>query len=119
MKEQVLLQPESVNKIIDTSEKSHEDRQTIISEFHDLPAAGHNGNKATYNALRKHYRWKGMKEQVQQYVKHCQCCQKGKAMNKALAGELLLMEGEAQCTGTRRKEEGCIGPQYADKLLLY
>ena len=71
-KEQVLLQPESVNKIVDASEKSHEDRQSIISEFHDLPAAGHKGNKATYNALRKHYRWKGMKEQVQQYVKHCQ-----------------------------------------------
>ena len=88
-KKQVLLQPESVNKIVDASEKSHEDRQSIISEFHDLPAAGHKGNKATYNALRKHYRWKGMKEQVQQYVKHCQCCQKGKATNKAPAGELL------------------------------
>ena len=88
-KEQVLLQPESVNKIVDTSKKSHEDRQSIISEFHDLPAAGHKGNKATYNVLRKHYRWKGMKEQVQQYVKHCQRCQKGKATNKAPAGELL------------------------------
>ena len=88
-KEQVLLQPKSVNKIVDASEKSHEDRQSIISEFHDLPAAGHKGNKATYNALQKHYRWKGMKEQVQQYVKHCQHCQKGKATNKAPAGELL------------------------------
>ena len=88
-KEQVLLQPETVNKIIDASEKSHDDRQLIISEFHDLPAAGHKGNKATYNALRKYYRWKGMKEQVQQYVKHCQRCQKGKATNKPPAGELL------------------------------
>ena len=88
-KEQVLLQPETVNKIIDASDKSHNDRQSIISEFHNLPAAGHKGNKATYNALRKHYRWKGMKEQVQQYVKHCQHCQKGKATNKAPAGELL------------------------------
>ena len=88
-KEQVLLQPESVNKIVDAFERSHEDCQLIISEFHDLPAAGHKGNKATYNALRKHYRWKGMKEQVQQYVKHCQYCQKGKAMNKAPAEELL------------------------------
>ena len=30
-----------------------------------------------------------MKEQVQQYVKHCQHCQKNKATNKAPAGELL------------------------------
>ena len=88
-KKQVLLQPKSVNKIIDASEKSHEDHQSIISEFHDLPTAGHEENKATYNALRKHYRWKGMKEQVQQYIKHCQHCQKGKATNKAPAGELL------------------------------
>ena len=28
-KEQVLLQPESVNKIVDASEKSHEDRQSV------------------------------------------------------------------------------------------
>ena len=88
-KEQVLLQSEAVHKIIDASEKSHDDHQTIISEFHDLPAAGHKGNKATYNVLQKHYWWKGMKEQVQQYIKHCQDCQKGKAMNKAPPGELL------------------------------
>ena len=50
-KEQVLLQPETVNKIIDASEKSHDDRQSIISEFHNLPVAGHKGNKATYNVL--------------------------------------------------------------------
>ena len=93
-KEQVLLQPKAVNKIIDASEKSHKDHQLIISEFHDLPAAGHKGNKATYNTPRKHYRWKGMKEQVQQYVKHCQHCQKGKAMNKAPAGELLPLHQE-------------------------
>ena len=80
-KEQVLLQPESVNKIVDVSEKSHNDHQSIISEFHNLLAAGHKENRATYNTLRKHYRWKGMKEQVQQYMKHCQHCQKSKAMN--------------------------------------
>ena len=57
-KEQILLQPETVNKIIDASEKSHDDHQSIISEFHDLPAAGHKGSKATYNMLRKHYKWK-------------------------------------------------------------
>ena len=55
-KEQFLLQPEAVNKIIDASEKPHEDCQSIISEFHDLPAGGHKRNKATYNALRKHYK---------------------------------------------------------------
>ncbi|KIM52327.1 hypothetical protein SCLCIDRAFT_58867, partial [Scleroderma citrinum Foug A] len=26
----------------------------------------------TYNGLRKHYVWNGMKEQIQTYVKHCQ-----------------------------------------------
>ena len=63
-KKQVLLQPELVNKIVDAFKKSHKDCQSIISEFHDPPAAGHKGNKAIYNVLRKHYRWKGMKEQV-------------------------------------------------------
>ena len=45
------LQPKSVNKMVDASDKSHKDCQSIISEFHDLPAAGHKGNKATYNVL--------------------------------------------------------------------
>lgn len=68
---------------------SYKKHQSYISDFHDTPVAGHKGAKATYNALRKHYRWKGMKEQVQQYVKYCQQCQKSKVRNKPPTGTLL------------------------------
>ena len=47
------------------------------------------GVKATYNALRKHYLWKGMKEQIQTYVKHCQKCQQSKVSNQKTSGSLI------------------------------
>ncbi|KIM57184.1 hypothetical protein SCLCIDRAFT_72288, partial [Scleroderma citrinum Foug A] len=50
----------------------------LITDFHDTPVARHKGVKATYNGLRKHYIWNGMKEQIQTYVKHCQKCQQSK-----------------------------------------
>ena len=51
--------------------------------------AGHKGVKATYNALRKHYLWKGMKEQIQTYVKHCQKCQQSQVSNQKTSGFLI------------------------------
>jgi len=57
--------------------------------FHNTPVAGHKGVKATYNTLRKHYSWKGMKEQIQTYVKHCQKCQQSKVLNQKTSGSLV------------------------------
>jgi len=61
----------------------------LSQTFTTLPVAGHKGVKATYNALRKHYSWKGMKEQIQTYVKHCQKCQQSKVTNQKTSGSLI------------------------------
>ena len=58
-------------------------------DFHDTLVAGHKGVKATYNRLRKHYVWNGMKEQIQTYVKHCQKCQQSKVSNQKTSGSLI------------------------------
>ena len=87
-KDQVLLDPVSV-KTVEVSDHTHEERQVLITDFHDTPVAGHKGVKATYNALRKHYIWKGMKEQIQTYVKHCQKCQQSKVSNQKTSGSLI------------------------------
>ena len=44
-----------------------------------------------YNQLWKHYQWVGMKEQVCDYVKHCQCCQQSKCSNQKTTGKLMLL----------------------------
>ena len=87
-KDQVLLNLVSI-KLIDVTGQSYEERQSLITNFHDTPVAGHKGVKATYNTLRKHYSWKGMKEQIQTYVKHCQKCQQSKVSNQKTSGSLL------------------------------
>ena len=87
-KDQVLLNPVSI-KLIDVTDHTYEELQSLIMDFHDTPVAGHKGVKATYNGLRKHYIWDGMKEQIQTYVKHCQKCQQSKVSNQKTSGSLI------------------------------
>ena len=51
-------------KLIDVTDCTNEEHQSLITDFHDIPLAGHKGVKAMYNGLRKHYIWNGMKEQI-------------------------------------------------------
>jgi len=83
-----LLNPVSI-KSTDVTDQTYEERQSLITNFHDTPVAGHKGVKTTYNTLRRHYTWKGMKEQIQTYVKHCQKCQQSKVSNQKTSGSLV------------------------------
>ena len=87
-KDQVLLNPVII-KSIDVTDRTYEECQLLIMDFHDTPVARHKGVKATYNRLRKHYLWNGMKEQIQTYVKHCQKCQQSKVSNQKTSGSLI------------------------------
>ena len=87
-KDQVLLNPVTI-KSIDVTDHTYEEHQLLITDFHDTPVAGHKGVKATYNGLRKHYVWNGMKEQIQTYIKHCQKCQQSKVSNQKTSGLLI------------------------------
>ena len=87
-KDQVLLNPVTI-KSIDVTDHTYEEHQSLITDFHDTPVAGHKGVKAMYNGLRKHYIWNGMKEQIQTYIKHCQKCQQSKVSNQKTSGSLI------------------------------
>lgn len=47
----------------------------ILKEYHDNVLSGHPGITRTYQELRKKYFWKGIKQDVEKYVKKCQVCQ--------------------------------------------
>ncbi|GBC33666.2 putative integrase core domain protein [Rhizophagus irregularis DAOM 181602=DAOM 197198] len=50
---------------------------------HDHELAGHFGIDATYNRIKDRYYWKGMRKDVEAYVKSCNSCQRrGKPMGK-------------------------------------
>ena len=87
-KDQVLLNPVTI-QLIDVTDCTYEECQSLITDFHDTPVTRHKGVKATYNGLRKHYVWNGMKEQIQTYVKHCQKCQQSKVSNQKTSGSLI------------------------------
>ena len=87
-KDQVLLNPVTI-KLIDVTDQTYEEHHLLIMDFHDTPVATHKGVKATYNGLRKHYVWNGMKEQIQTYIKRCQMCQQSKVSNQKTSGLLL------------------------------
>ena len=54
------------------------DRQRIIEECHSSVTGGHLGIAKTYHRLRNRFFWDGAKQEVQQYVKSCESCQRRK-----------------------------------------
>ena len=53
-------------------------RLQIIKESHDSAVGGHKGVFKTLERVRERFYWKGVKEEVQNYVKTCESCQKKK-----------------------------------------
>ena len=63
-------------------------RTLIISEAHDSPMAGHFGMDRTLEILRRHWHWRGMQQDLRDYVKSCLSCQRAKHPTAKTAGEL-------------------------------
>ena len=49
---------------------------SILFMTHDHATGGHFGQDATYNKISEKYWWKGMKSDIQEYVKTCDKCQR-------------------------------------------
>jgi hypothetical protein len=54
--------------------KDQELRQDILKLFHDHKMAGHPGELETYNSVKQHYWWPGLRIFVKNYVKGCGIC---------------------------------------------
>ena len=50
----------------------------LITALHSSAIGGHSGGKATYHRLKQLFHWKGMKRDVEEFVKQCQVCQQAK-----------------------------------------
>ena len=59
-----------------------------ISALHSSAIGGHSGTNATYYRLKNLFSWKGMKQDVESYVKQCSICQQAKHVNALPAGLL-------------------------------
>ena len=53
-------------------------QREIVKTFHDHETAGHPGEIGTYNAVRQHYWWPGLRTFMKNYVQGCGTCQQFK-----------------------------------------
>ena len=53
----------------------------VIAAFHSSAIGSHSGTKATYQRLKTHFAWKGMKMAVEDFVKQCSVGQQAKHSN--------------------------------------
>ncbi|CAB3257647.1 unnamed protein product [Arctia plantaginis] len=58
------------------------ERSKILRENHDIPVAGHLGSTRMYSRIKEQYYWKGMRGDIEDYVKKCKMCQENKALRK-------------------------------------
>ena len=61
--------------------------------FHDHPTAGHPRELETYNTIRQHYWWPGLKTYVKNYVQGCGMCQQFKIDRQLTKPSFLPTEG--------------------------
>uniref|UniRef100_A0A2S2QW04 RNA-directed DNA polymerase n=1 Tax=Sipha flava TaxID=143950 RepID=A0A2S2QW04_9HEMI len=66
------------------------ERQSIIKEYHENPLGGHQGTTRTFNRLHAQYHWKGMRQQIKDYIKKCPVCQKNKTLNKTIKQPMVI-----------------------------
>ena len=63
-------------------------RKEILQLWHDSVTGGHSGIDHTYRKVAALFYWRGMKEEVENYVKKCDVCQKSKYDHSASPGLL-------------------------------
>ncbi|KAL4136459.1 hypothetical protein QTP88_008007 [Uroleucon formosanum] len=63
---------------------SEQEKQNIIKEFHLTPLGGHQGISKTVKRIKLHHSWKGLKNDVIEYVKKCTSCQMNKSSNHSI-----------------------------------
>jgi hypothetical protein len=66
---------ESETAYTDLSDK---EKLEILKEIHDSPIGGHVGIMRTYQKLKQFINWRGMKNDVENYIKKCKKCQTNK-----------------------------------------
>ena len=63
-------------------------RTKLIAALHNSAVGGHSGVTATYHRVKKHFEWRGLKRDVEEFVHQCAVCQHAKHEHTRPAGLL-------------------------------
>jgi len=59
-------------------EPTTKEKQRIFQEMHNKPVGGHLGMNRTYDRIKLFTSWPGMKQELEDYIRPCEICQKNK-----------------------------------------
>lgn len=68
--------------ICTTIEYTEEEKLIILQQFHDSELGGHLGINKTLKMVKKQFNWKGINNDVREYINNCTFCQKNKITNR-------------------------------------
>ncbi|KAL4103307.1 hypothetical protein QTP88_018772 [Uroleucon formosanum] len=71
-------------------EFTDEEKLMIFKQCHDSIIGGHVGIHRTIKKIKTQFNWRGLKEDVIEYIKNCESCQKGKVANKNVKQPILI-----------------------------
>jgi hypothetical protein len=63
-------------------------RRQILEACHDHAMSGHVGITKTHDLVSRSFVWDSLRKSVEDYVQHCDACQRHKACTKKYAGRL-------------------------------
>ncbi|EDW50880.1 GM18757 [Drosophila sechellia] len=69
-------------------------RQSVMTENHDMPTAGHLESRKTIARIAARYHWPGMHRDIRKYVRNCESCMKYKSSQLQAAGKMLTQVPE-------------------------
>ena len=64
------------------SKPTEEERRNILQEFYEQPTGGYLGMNRTFERIKLCTSWPGTKQQIEDYIKHCDICHKNKMTQK-------------------------------------
>lgn len=65
-------------------------RKNVLEECHDRPTAGHLGINKTLTRISNHYFWPNLRNDVKQYVRSCETCQRFKVEQRPTVGKMFF-----------------------------
>jgi transcription elongation factor Elf1 len=63
---------------VNVEDITNERKQKIITEMHNCPVGDHQGIQRTTESIKLYLSWRGLEQDVTQYVKECKICQLNK-----------------------------------------
>ncbi len=63
-------------------------RRKLIQQFHGSTSGDHSGVLHAYQRMKNHFYWKGMKKQLENFIKECDICAQNKPDAKGYQGIL-------------------------------